>query len=341
MTPEPASRSPFLIIGGQRSGTSLLSRILNQHPSLAVPGESFYFNTFGPLRRFYGDLAVPENRDRLVDDALSTFKIREWSPPLTRAAVLAKLEEPTLGGVFRAILDAWTETQGKPRWGEKTPHHVLHWRDVTEALPYAPLVHIVRDGRDVALGLIRARFGPKTVYRAAQRWTQYLSAIDRIKAATPAVRLHEIRYEDLLQQPEEVLGGICAFLGERYAPEMLEFHRNPSLYTSGYLDEHANLWRPLLPEKVGGWRTKMSRRDLRIFEAVAGRTLVAYGYPLATSGAPLPGWESFHLRWIVDPPTKGRALLRNRPGHQEEAHLLRLRTKIVLRHGLRRLAGRR
>jgi hypothetical protein len=328
---------PFLVIGGQRSGTSLLSRILNQHPNLAVPGESFYFNTFAPLRRFYGDLALPENRDRLIDDALSTFKIREWSPPLTRAAVLAKLEESTLGGVFRAILDAWTESQGKPRWGEKTPHHVLHWDAVNEALPDVPLIHIVRDGRDVALGLIAARFGPKTVYRAAQRWTKYLAAIEAIKASTPAGRLHEIRYEDLLQRSEQVLTGICEFLGEQYSPKMLEFHKNPNLYGSGYLDEHANLWKPLMPEKVAGWRTRMSPGDLRIFESVAGQALSAYGYPLATSGTPLPDWERLYLRWLVDPPVKGLALMRNRPGQEEEFHLFRLRSRIILRHGLRAL----
>jgi Sulfotransferase family len=341
MSRAPACESPFLIIGAQRSGTSLLSRILNQHPRLAVPGESYYFNTFGPLSRFYGDLSLPRNRDRLVDDALSTFKIREWSPPLTRAAVLSKLGEPTLGGVFRAILDAWTESQGKSRWGEKTPHHVLYWQEVTKALPDVPLVHIVRDGRDVTLGLIAARFGPKTVYRAAQRWTRYLSAIDDIKAATPARRLHEIRYEDLLQRPEQVLRGICEFLGEPYAPQMLEFHRNPNLYGSGYLQEHANLWKPLMPEKVARWRTMMTAGDLRIFEGVAGRALAAYGYSLATPGTPLPVWERFYLRWIVDPPVKGLALLRNRPGHQEEAHLFWLRTRIILRCGLRRLRGGR
>jgi hypothetical protein len=334
-------RGPFLIIGAQRSGTSLLSRILNQHPCIAVPGESFFFNTFGPLRRFYGDLAVPENRDRLIDDALSTFKIRDWTPPPTRAAVHAKLREPTLGGVFRAILDAWTETQGKRRWAEKTPQHVLHWREVREALPDVPLVHIVRDGRDVALSLIAAHFGPKTVYAAAKRWRRYLAAIEAIKATIEPGLLHEIRYEDLLQRPEEVLTGLCDFLGEQYSPRMLEFHKDATAYGNGYDAEHRNLRKPLMPDKAARWRKKMSAEDVRVFEAVAARELAAYGYPVTTGAVPLQTLERFYFGFIVDPPAKGVALLRNRVGRAEELHLMKVRSRIIARQGLRLLTGRR
>jgi len=336
-----APQGAFLIIGAQRSGTSLLSRILNQHPSIAVPGESFFFNTFGPLRRFYGDLSLAENRDRLIDDALSTFKIRDWSPPPTRAAVQAKLTEPTLGGVFRALLDAWTQTQGKQRWGEKTPQHVLYWQDVREALPDVPLIHIVRDGRDVALSLIAANFGPKTTYAAAKRWRRYMRAIEEIKGTLRPGLIHEIRYEDLLQRPSDVLTGICEFLGEPYSPRMLEFHKDSTAYGSGYDSEHRNLRKPLMPEKVARWRTKMSAADVRIFESVAARELAVYGYPVTTPATPLRGFERFYLGWIVDPTAKGLALLRNRIGRAEELHLMKVRSRIISRQGLRRLTGRR
>jgi Sulfotransferase family len=336
-----ASAPPFLIIGAQRSGTSLLSRILNEHPNIAVPSESFFFNTFGPLRRFYGDLSLEANRDRLIDDALSTFKIREWRPPLTREAVVAELTEPTLGGVFRALLDAWTATQGKRRWGEKTPQHVLHWDHVGAALPDAKIIHIVRDGRDVALGLIAARFGPATTFRAAERWLTYVDSIEAVKAATTSERLHEIRYEDLLLEPERVLTGLCSFLGERYAKTMLDFHKNADPYGHGYRSEHRNLHKPLMRDRVGRWRRRMSARDVRIFESVAGPALERYGYALATPATPLAGWQRQYLRWVVDPPVKGLALLRNRPGQAEELHLLGLRSRIVVRQNLRKLVGLR
>ncbi len=340
MTLAASTNSPFLIIGAQRSGTSLLSRILNQHPGIAVPPESFFFNTFGPLRRFYGDLSLAENRDRLIDDALSTVKMREWSPRPSRTAVQAHIREQTLGGVFRAILDAWTETQHKGRWGEKTPHNALCWTDVHEALPEVPLLHIVRDGRDVALSLMASKFGPKTVYAAAHRWRRYLRAIADIKSSIGPGQLHEIRYEELLQRPEEVLTGVCAFLGESYSPQMLEFYKDSTAY-SEYDAEHRNLRNPLMPEKVARWRRKMAPAEVRVFESVAARELAAYGYTLATQAAPLRGLERFYLGWIVNPPKKVFALLRNDVGRAEELHLLKVRSWIISRQGLRLLTGKR
>lgn len=328
--------SPFLIIGAQRSGTSLLSRMLNRHQSIGVPGESFFFNTFGPLRRFYGDLSVAANRDRLIEDALSTSKIREWPSPPSPEAVRAKLVEPTFGGIFRAILDAWSDAQGKRRWGEKTPQHVLHWDHVRAALPNVPLLHIVRDGRDVALSLVAAQFGPKTIYSAACRWRRYMHAIADIKAAAAPGEFYEVRYEALLTQPEEVLAGVCDFLGEPYSPQMLDFHKDPTSYGS-YAAEHRNLHNPLMPRNVARWRRKMSSEEVRIFESIAGRELTEYGYGLATQGKPLNSVERFYRGYIVDPPIKGLAMLQNHTGYAEELQLTKLRSRIITRHGLQLL----
>ena len=92
------SRNSFLIIGTQRSGTSLLARILNQHPKLAVPPESFFFNTFVPLLRFYGDLSEDKNLHRFIDDvlaasdsdSLATLLAQRLSEDASRAKLLAK-----------------------------------------------------------------------------------------------------------------------------------------------------------------------------------------------------------------------------------------------------------
>ena len=172
------STNSFLIIGAQRSGTSLLTRILNQHPQLAVPPESHFFNTFVPLQRFYGDLNEEHNLNKLIDDVLTTPKISEWSSLPTPGQILARLHERNLGAVFVALLDSWAESQGKSIWGEKSPRHVFYWSEISESLPNIPAVHIVRDGRDVALGLIRARFGPKSVYAAGKRWKRWMAAIE-------------------------------------------------------------------------------------------------------------------------------------------------------------------
>lgn len=165
---------PFFIFGCGRSGTSLLSRMLNEHPRLAVPNESHLFDTFGPLRRWYGDLREVENRARLAADMLPAVAARRWSPPLRSDQVLAAVRacDPVrdghLGGVVDAVLRSWAQSQGKSRWGEKTPGHLFSWPEISGWLPHAQAIHIIRDGRDVALSWIRAPFGPKTVHSAAR-----------------------------------------------------------------------------------------------------------------------------------------------------------------------------
>lgn len=321
----------FLIIGAQRSGTSLLTRMLNQHPRLGVPPESFFFNTFSPLRRFYGDLRNEPNLVHFVGDVVSTPKIREWSPRPTRDQILERIRDRSVGSVFVALLETWAQSHGKAMWGEKTPHHVFYWSDLTGCLPSAPVIHIVRDGRDVALGLINARFGPKTVYTAALRWRRWMLAIDAIRARLPADRWHQISYEDLLRCPEETLGGICRFLGQEYAPEMQEFYRDTTLY-SGYSQEHANLNKPLLTDKVAGWRRQMRARDVALFDATAGEHLRQYGYPVESAPRDISRLEHIYRRWVEHPPRKAVAMMRNSPGHREELQLLGMRARLIARY---------
>lgn len=323
----------FLIIGAHRSGTSLLTRILNQHSTLAVPPESFFFNTFVPLRKFYGDLERDENFARLIDDVLSTPKVAGWSPTPTREQILERVSERSMGSVFLALLDTWAESQGKTYWGEKTPHHVFYWPEISEALPDVPLVHIVRDGRDVALGLVKARFGPKSVYTAGRRWARWMDAIEEIRARVPSGRLYQISYEGLLTEPERTVGGICEFLGVPFEKAMLDFHEDRSPY-SGYAAEHANLNKPLLADKVGAWHQTMKRSDVTLFESIASEQLRRYGYPVEGVPAEPASWKRAYYKWLHHPPRKAVALLRNRPGQREEFQLFKLRVRLLVRYWL-------
>jgi hypothetical protein len=116
--------------------------------------------------------------------------------------VLSRVEESSLGGIFNATMRAWITMTGKERWGEKTPHHLFYWRQISEFFPEAKIIHLVRDGRDVALSYVSARFGPTTVYGAAQSWRRYLAEIDRVKKTSRPDLICEIRYEDLIADPE-------------------------------------------------------------------------------------------------------------------------------------------
>jgi Sulfotransferase family len=326
---------PFFIFGAPRSGTSLLSRMLDSHPRLAVPFETHIFRHFGPLLPYYGDLSQPPSRQRLIDDILASPTIRYFDPPLERERVLAVETAPTFGGVVDAIMASWAAQQGKARWGEKTPMHAFDWPLIWTSFPDARVIHLIRDGRDVAISVKRARHGPKTIYAAAQQWSRYVAQMRVIQGSIAPKNLLEVHYENLVREPECVLRAICRFLEEDFDDGMLRFHERTNHYPTDPVNE-ANLHRPVLVRNAGKWRDEMSPRDIRIVEAVAGRDLRALGYPLVDEPRPLSRTEHLFRRYVEHPPRRSIARLKDRQGQAERLCLVTLRARIAARSALHR-----
>lgn len=322
---------PFFIFGCPRSGTSLLTRMLDAHPNLAIPYESHFYNWAYPLVQRYCDLRNPSTRAGVVREMLRTDPMTMWSPPLSAEETLAAIPRPDLHGLFEGLMQAWTRRQGKSRWGEKTPPHTLLWRTIHAGFPDLQVIHLVRDGRDVALSHKAAPFGPKHVYQAARRWVTYLSAAEEAQATLGEGAFLTVRYEDLLAEPEPELRRICTFLGEEFAPEMLTFYTGEFAYpTDGR--NIANLRKPVLSDNAGKWRTRMSARELRIFEAIAGPELERYGYPRALEHPRISSLETLSCRYLEHPPRRVLAMLKNRQGHRYAFQ--RLRFNLLVRTGL-------
>jgi len=322
------SKAPFFIFGCGRSGTSLLSRMLNQHSQLAVPYESHLFNTFFPLLKYYGDLAEEKNRSRLISDILRTDVMNDWQPKLTINEIFKNVNRNSFGGIFDSILRTWTEKNNKIRWGEKTPHHIDYWDQISTLWRDVKVIHIVRDGRDVALSLKNARFGPKTIYANAKYWSNYLNRVKLLKQNISSDNLLELSYENLLDNSESELKLICEFLGENFEPSMLDFYKNKSEYKTDKLNQK-NLMRPLMKNNSGKWRNKMSTKEIRIFESIAGDLLNEYGYELTMKSPVISRTEHLYCSKIKSPITKIFAMVKNRKGQKDS--LIKLGIKFRLK----------
>lgn len=316
-------RRPLFIFGCPRSGTSLLTRMLHAHPEIAIPYESHLYNRIYPLLRRSSGLTSPRACTRLVEEILRSDYVKQWQPAPSLPDTLAAITRPGFHGVVEGLLRAWTAAQGKSRWGEKTPQHTLWWRTIREGFPDLQIIHLVRDGRDVALSYLDAHFGPKHVYHLALRWAKYLSAAEAAAAALGEHGLLTVRYEDLLEAPERELRRICAFLGEAYHPEMLSFHKGQAAYPTDRRNED-NLRRPVLTENIQKWQSRMSARELRIFEALAGASLERYGYAGAARQPRISAWEAMSCRFLEAPPRRARAMLHNHQGRRLARETLRL-----------------
>jgi hypothetical protein len=326
---DAADPRPFFIFGAGRSGTSLLSRMLGHHPNLAVPPESHLYAIFHPWLKYYGDLRVSQNRADLVEDIIASGPIRDWSPQLEPDEVLARIDGEGFGAVVEAVMAAWAAKVHKPRWGEKTPKHVRYWREISTDFEDPPVIHIVRDGRDCALSLMEARFGPKSLYACAREWKKYLKRVEAVKRSLPPERFYETSYERLLRHTEDVLRDICAFLGETYTPEMLQFYQNTAPYPTDVRNRQ-NLTRPLLAGNTEKWRSQMDQDELRVFEAVAGNALVRYGYQRAISDCSMSRQEEWCRRYLEAPYRRSIGRFKDRKGQRERLIQVRLLARRVV-----------
>jgi hypothetical protein len=293
LSPAPAlANGPFFIVGAPRSGTTLLQYMLRSHPRLSVPtGESHFFiplyqgaATFGDLGRVENVRAVLAAMHAQSADFLET-DLHGVRFDMDRLAGELRAEgRRTMRDLVAGLFEKNAAGEGKARWGDKTPYYGMHIPKLLEWFPDAQFIHLVRDGRDVALSLFARRhdFGVYNTYYAGKYWQQFVEATHEHGAKLDPAQYLEIRYEDLVAEPRAASQRICAFLGEEFSEAVVDFK------PAGQAGKTPLLQKPVQADNAGKWRRALAPRQIRYFEAAAGTTLERFGYPLATSVAPLP-----------------------------------------------------
>jgi hypothetical protein len=281
---------PIFIVGAPRSGTTMLQYRLRNHPRISLPtGESHFFIPLYRNKESYGDLSRLENIRRVLQamhgqsrDFLETDLHGLKFDIETLAAELHTEGRHTMPGIVSGIFEKNARGEGKARWGDKTPYYVMHIPKLLEWFPDAQIVHLIRDGRDVAMSLFGRRhdFYVYNAYFAAEYWESYVKKGRALGKQLAPRQYLELRYEDLLLQPEDAMKVLCAFLGEEYSVKLFEVIP---------IDEPSKtplVHKPLRADNAGKWRRKMTSRQIRAFESVAGKTLREFGYDLVTPGKP-------------------------------------------------------
>ena len=133
---------------------------------------------------------------------------------------VAAIEPFDLREATRTLYRLYAEKFGKPRWGDKTPHYVRRMKLVQQLLPEAHFIHIIRDGRDVALSVKDLSFGADSVEEAARRWRGGINRARRQSGELP--HYLEIRYEDLVSSTEKTLRTIGEFINLPWNPSVLK-----------------------------------------------------------------------------------------------------------------------
>lgn len=316
-SPAPAVPTPgqpgLLFFGAhRRSGTTWLAAMLNSHPELHMRNEGWMFNQRGcsfptwlDESRFRAWAESREARgtwlrDLTADDAARVVR---------RGMLRALMEEATRRETWKQF--------NQLRWiGDKTTMFYTRQIDALfDLFPDARFLSMIRDGRDAVVSnlflLLRERnfhelpphcsaegqhaadrlaagqtegslFGAELLRHLTQQW------VESVYGARRAERLYgevggfcQVRYEDLVSQPEQQLARVLSWLGVAADETRVRtivadnvFERNAGGRHPGEEDPLAE-WRKGV---VGDWRNRFSSEDKQVFKAVAGTLLVELGY---------------------------------------------------------------
>lgn len=251
----PSIRHPqTFLVGAERSGTTVLRLMLDGHSEYAWPGE-FDF-AIDPI---VDDGAWPDLHDYCENLVLHrVFRAGDYR-------IDRKLAFPDL---VRDILEQRRVKAGKPFAGE-TVHR--NFSQLVRIWPDARFIHIVRDPRDVSKSVVGMGWAGN-VWKAVELWRDAELEWERLRQSIPEYRRFEVRYEDLISSPKEVLTNICHFLGVAFDSSMLDYPLR-STYSSPD------------PALVNQWRQKLSEREIRLVESRVLRMMIPRGYE--ASGLPL------------------------------------------------------
>jgi hypothetical protein len=282
--------NPYVfIVGCPRSGTTLLRNMVSAHPLIVITREAHWIPLWFEKRKGL----TPEGNvtSRLIKELLAHDKFAFFR--LSVEDLMSLVEDGhsvSYASFVAGIFDLYGKAQGKKLVGNKTPDSARRMSTLHALWPHSRFVHLIRDGRDVALSFMNwpgvqhkkpgnfATWKDDPVSTAAFWWELNVRRGREAGESLGRELYYEMRYESLVAHPERECAALCAFLGLKYHQAMLYFHE-------AFVNRNQGLGarrdrQPVTPG-LRNWKTQMPAEDVERFEAAAGGLLDELGYPRA------------------------------------------------------------
>jgi len=224
---------PIFVLGSPRSGTSILTWCLGQHPNIIPQEESNWLGSFaihaasgyqrGSARGAHGQLsAIGVGREEFL--ALFGQTINEL---ILSHRKQFQMQRAQLGLDVPPFTISRSPNEPKSRWVDGTPEYSFYICGLRKLFPEALFVHLVRDVTAVVRSLLN--FFPDGRNRlvaneqvAYEYWLRRVTACVEAEQAYGPDVVYRMRYSDIVEQPASAVRSLLGFLGEPYAPECLE-----------------------------------------------------------------------------------------------------------------------
>jgi hypothetical protein len=286
-------RNIFFILGNPRSGTSLLRRILDEHPSVSIPPESNFLIGLYPQYRDY--TLTNKDKEKLLEDLFRFPKFGDLK--VDRYALETQVFDRSIvyfEDVYMAIQRQYALQRGKVDngsiffFGEKN----RFWRDkaewISSCFPDAIVLHIIRDPRDIAVSyaqLNRQQLDvpdyPKLEENPIMIINEWILNNNRIKEMQKNHRYFMVRYEDLILNTRNTINKLLDILGLDIDDSIFEYYKKEIFGVTEPMSHQ--LWKAKLTEapdknNIGKFEAFLSPVELGTIHTLFHKNLADYGY---------------------------------------------------------------
>jgi hypothetical protein len=282
----PSSRraAPVFVVGCPRSGTTLLYHMLLSAGGFVVyRAESHAFDL---LAHRFGSLKSARNRKSLADAWLNSkaFHVSGLEEEEVRDAMTSS---GSAGEILKAVMHAMARRQGITRWADTTPDHLLYMCEIKRQIPDALFIHIIRDGRDVALSFAQQGWSRPLPWDKGQElsvaalyWQWAVQRGQRSGRELDGDYL-EVSFEDVVGKPREALSRIGGFIDHA-----LDYERIQNAGIGSVRSPNTSFASDTVQfNPVERWKKQMSQEQLFNLELLIGNSLQQLGYPLGNDAS--------------------------------------------------------
>ncbi|KQC09759.1 MAG: hypothetical protein APR62_13395 [Smithella sp. SDB] len=275
---------PF-IVGVSRSGTTLLRLMFDAHPDMTIPPETHFIRRLNLQCERKDFFSIVTSEVTWADFHIDKTDFKQ---------ALSRIKPFSVTEGLRCFYRLYAQKHGKKYVGDKTPVYSQSMITIQRMLPEARFIHLIRDGRDVALSQKGLWFGPgDNIDAAAEFW---VSRIQLAREQAPLLKYYmEVKFEELILDPTNILINVCNFLEIPFSEQMLSYYINAKERLNE-LEDHYHAGRSLLIKKedllslfkltekspdrnrVFCWKNQMPETDQISYEKIAGRLLADLGY---------------------------------------------------------------
>jgi sulfotransferase family protein len=309
------SAAPVFVLGSPRSGTTLLYNMLLSSGGFAVYlAES---NAFNLLAQHFGDLGRREARQKLLQVWLGSklFRASGLNAGQIENEVMERCRN--IGDFLRIVMGEIARAQGMQRWAENSPEGILHLPLIKRLIPDALVIHIIRDGRDVAMSLSNVRYlrpfpwQDRVTLTGAGIYWEWIVQQGRSYGRPLGPDYMEVHFEDLVAAPRETLKAIGMFIDQELDHDRIRevAYGSVSKPNTSFGSEPRESFNP-----VGRWKNGFFPEQLLRFERIVGKTLTELGYATATDATQRGmNMEMRLTRWMYRTYFEGKLGLKGHP----------------------------